>query len=345
MKRIVTLGFLLAGLSLILSSCQDDNTNMRKKITGKAGELVVIVPTPTWEGATGKRFREVMAQPQLGLPQEEPIFDLIAVPPSAFKEIFKTSRNIVQIKISTTIDSSKVEFKKDIWAWPQAVVNIQAQSTEDFHQLFDQYSDRIVAYMLRAERDRLQINYKKYHDKAAKNVIRNKFNIELNVPPGFKVTKERDDFAWVRYETPDISQGILIHTYPYTSDSTFTENYILNKRDSILKAHVEGPADGSYMTTEHQVPTIFNVFELRKNYAAETRGLWKVEGDYMGGPFINLTVLDAANNRIVMLDGYVYAPRFDKRNLLRQVEAMVHSVQLPDQDKNDKIASQVKMGN
>jgi uncharacterized protein DUF4837 len=222
MKRIVTLGFLLAGLSLILSSCQDDNTNMRKKITGKAGELVVIVPTPTWEGATGKRFREVMAQPQLGLPQEEPIFDLIAVPPSAFKEIFKTSRNIVQIKISTTIDSSKVEFKKDIWAWPQAVVNIQARSTEDFHQLFDQYSDRIVAYMLRAERDRLQINYKKYHDKAAKNVIRNKFNIELNVPPGFKVTKERDDFAWVRYETPDISQGILIHTYPYTSDSTFT---------------------------------------------------------------------------------------------------------------------------
>jgi hypothetical protein len=46
-----------------------------------------------------------------------------------------------------------------------------------------------------------------------------------------------------------------------------------------------------------------------------------------------------------MLDGYVYAPRFDKRNLLRQVEAMMYSMELPDQKKNDKINSEVNMGN
>ncbi|WP_299578335.1 DUF4837 family protein [uncultured Sunxiuqinia sp.] len=345
MKQILTSSLMLVALLFALSSCQDSNTNMRKKITGKAGELVVVVPDATWEGATGKRFREVMAQPQLGLPQDEPIFDLINVPPSAFKEIFRTSRNIIRLKISNSVDSSRVEFKKDIWAWPQSVVNIYAKSTEEFNSLFDQNSDRIVGYMLRAERDRLQMNYKNYHDVATKNTIRDKFKIELNVPPGFKVSKQTDDFAWIRYETPDISQGIIIHTFPYTSDSTFTANYLLNKRDSLLKAQVPGPTEGSYMTTEHQVEPVFNVFELRKNYAAEMRGLWRVEGDFMGGPYVNLSVLDAANNRIVMLDGFVYAPRFDKRNLLRQVEAMILSLELPDQKKNDKINSQIKMGN
>ena len=318
---------------------------MRKKITGKAGEMVVVMPKDTWNGSVGKAFRNVMAQPQLGLPQEEPIFDLINVPPEAFKEIFRTTRNVVRIKISSTIDSSKVEFKKDIWAWPQAVVDISAKSPEDFMQIFKKNSDKMVAYMIKAERDRLQMNYKKYHDKAAKKEIKDQFNIELNVPPGFKVTNQSDNFAWVRYETPSISQAIVIYTYPYKSDSTFTVNYLINKRDSILKAHVDGPRDGSYMTTEHALPPVFNVFKFKNNYAAEIRGLWRVEGDYMGGPFINLSVLDAANNRIITLDGFVYAPKFDKRNYLRQVEAMMYSMILPDQQKNDKINSQIKMGN
>ncbi len=344
MKRIIYIGLWMVILAIGLGAC-NDQTNMRKKITGKAGELVVVVPDPTWEGATGKSFREIMAQPQLGLPQDEPIFDLINVPPSAFKEIFRTSRNIVRIKISTTIDTSEVKFRKDIWAWPQAVVDINASSTEEFNQLLKKNSDRIVAFMLKAERDRLQMNYRNYHDKAAKNIIKDKFNIQLNVPPGFKVTKQEKDFVWVRYETPDISQGIMIHSFPYQSDSTFTQQFLLNKRDSILKANVAGPAEGSYMTTERQLPPVFNVFQFKKNYASEMRGLWRVEGDFMGGPYINLTVLDAANNRIVMLDGYVYAPRFDKRNLLRQVEAMMYSLELPDQQKNDKINSQVNMGN
>lgn len=344
MKRIVSISTLLVAFFLIIISC-NDQTNIRKKITGKAGELVVVVPDATWEGPTGKRFREIMAQPQLGLPQDEPIFDLIQVPQSAFGEIFRTSRNIVRIKISTTVDSSRVQFRKDVWAWPQAVVDINAQSTEDFNDLLKKYSDRIVGFMLRAERDRLQMNYKNYHDKAARNILKKQFNINLNMPPGFKVTEQAEDFAWVRYETPDISQGIIIHTYPYSSDSTFTVDYLLNKRDSVLKENVPGPSEGSYMTTEHQIPPVFNVFEFKNNYAAELRGLWRVEGDYMGGPYINLSVLDAANNRIIMLDGYVYAPRFDKRNLLRQVEAMMYSLELPDQKKNDKINSQVKMGN
>ncbi len=344
MKRIIYIGLWMVILAVSLGAC-NDQTNMRKKITGKAGELVVVVPDPTWEGATGKNFREIMAQPQLGLPQDEPIFDLINVPPSAFKEIFRTSRNIVRIKISTTIDTSEVKFRKDIWAWPQAVVDINASSTEEFNQLLKKNSDRIVAFMLKAERDRLQMNYRNYHDKAAKNIIKDKFNIQLNVPPGFKVTKQEKDFVWVRYETPDISQGIMIHSFPYQSDSTFTQQFLLNKRDSILKANVAGPAEGSYMTTERQLPPVFNVFQFKKNYASEMRGLWRVEGDFMGGPYINLTVLDAANNRIVMLDGYVYAPRFDKRNLLRQVEAMMYSLELPNQQKNDKINSQVNMGN
>jgi hypothetical protein len=337
--------FSLAIGVMAMNACKDDSTNMRRKITGKAGEVVVVVPNDTWDGEVGKSFREVMAQPNLGLPQDEPIFDLVNIPPTAFTDIFKSSRNIVRINISSTVDTAKVEFKKDMWAWPQAIVDIAASSPQEFTGLFRKNSDQIVAFLLRAERDRLLLNYEKFNEVAVKKAAKDQFDIKLNVPPGFIVSKQADDFLWVRYETPEISQGIIIHTYPYTSDSTFTRDYLTNRRNDILKARVEGPATGSYMTTEDQLVPEMNIFQFKKNYAAELRGLWRLKGDFMGGPFINLSILDAANNRIVMLDGYVYAPRFDKRNLLRQVEAMLYSMELPDQKKNDKINSQVNMGN
>jgi hypothetical protein len=91
------------------------------------------------------------------------------------------------------------------------------------------------------------------------------------------------------------------------------------------------------MSTEHLLPLVFRVSKVKNNHSAEMRGLWKMVNDYMDGPFINLSVLDVPNNRVIMMDGLVYAPRFDKRNYLRQVEAMVYSLELPDQKENDKI--------
>lgn len=345
MKRILTISFMLAVVAIVLGSCSNNNTSMRKKITGKAGEMVVVLPKTFWNGAVGTAFKDVMAQPQLGLPQEEPIFDLIDVPPEAFKDIFKTTRNIVRITIESTVDTAKVEFRKDIWAWPQAVVDIKAPNKQAFLDIFKKNSDRIVAYFLKAERERLMGNYNKYYDKAVKNELLKKFDIFLNVPPGFVITNNKKNFVWVRYETPEISQGILIYSYPYKSDSTFTEHFQLFKRDSVLRANVEGPTKGSFMTSEHQLPPTFNVFRFKGNYASEMRGLWRVEGDFMGGPYISLSVLDASKNRIVTLDGFVYAPKYDKRNYIRQVEAMMYSLEFPDQKKNDKINSQINMGN
>jgi hypothetical protein len=46
---------------------------------------------------------------------------------------------------------------------------------------------------------------------------------------------------------------------------------------------------------------------------------------FMGGPFITIMTYDEKNRRAVMLDGFVYAPNDNKRELLRQVEALLYS--------------------
>ena len=344
MKRIVYLLSIILSV-VIVQSCSSDSQTMRKNITGTASELVVVISKESWDGAPGKLIRETLAQPHVGLPQDEPLFDVIDVPHAAFKPIFKSTRNILRTSISTNVEIEGISFKDDVWAYPQATVMIQAKTPESFSALFEKNQDKILSYFLAAEKERLAMNYKKFYEKGVFNVLNEKYGVTMKVPPGFEIAEQKKDFIWYRYETPEISQGIVLYSFPYDSDSTFTANYLVAMQDKVLKENVPGPLAGSYMTTEKRFEQTHSVREHNGNYSAEMRGLWRVENDFMGGPYISLAELDASNQRIIAAFGYVYAPSKDKRNLLRQVEAMIYSLQMNDQAKNDKINSQVKMGN
>ena len=65
------------------------------------------------------------------------------------------------------------------------------------------------------------------------------------------------------------------------------------------------------------------------------RGLWRMEGDMMGGPFVSVARLDEQNNRVVVAEGFVYAPETDKRNFIRRIEAALYTLRLPDEVEED----------
>ena len=48
----------------------------------------------------------------------------------------------------------------------------------------------------------------------------------------------------------------------------------------------------------------------------------------MGGPFYSLTTYDEKSGMLVTVEGYVYAPFFEKREYMREVEAVVRSLTL-----------------
>lgn len=329
---------------VVFQSCSDEPV-LHQNITGKANEMVIVISDESWNGKPGELLRNTLGQSHIALPQDEPVFDLINVPHAGFKKIFRTTRNIIQTSISANVETPGVIFKDDVWAYPQATVEINAKNAGQFEELFNENSGRIMSYFLLAEKKRLTMNYQKYAEKLILNALNENFGLTMTVPPGFAIARQKKDFIWVKYETPEISQGIILYAFPYISDSTFTENYLVAKTDSVLEINVPGPTAGSYMAVEKQIDQVLNIFEHNKNYTVEMRGLWRLENDFMGGPYVALAELDASNQRVVVAFGYVYAPSKDKRNLLQQVEAMVYSLKMNNQSENDKINSQIKMGN
>ena len=114
---------------------------------------------------------------------------------------------------------------------------------------------------------------------------------------------------------------------------------VLAARDRYARLYIPGPLEGSYMATEHDVyPPVSRKILFKNMFAIETRGLWKTVGDFMGGPFINYTIVDAPRQRIIAFDGYVYYPNKSKRNYVRQLESIIWGAEFgePEKMKNEK---------
>ena len=92
-----------------------------------------------------------------------------------------------------------------------------------------------------------------------------------------------------------------------------------------MKANVPGMFDNTYMITSEALKPEVSFIRYRGRQFAETRGLWEVYGDFMGGPFVSHSFYSKDGKDIIVLDGFVYAPKYDKRQYLRQVEAILYS--------------------
>ena len=81
---------------------------------------------------------------------------------------------------------------------------------------------------------------------------------------------------------------------------------------------------GNLLSNRFLQPWVMNS-TFDEESAKEIRGLWRMEGYFMGGPFYTYSFFNPENRMQYMIDGYVYAPQFDKLPLLREVEAIAKS--------------------
>jgi hypothetical protein len=82
------------------------------------------------------------------------------------------------------------------------------------------------------------------------------------------------------------------------------------------------------MTTSGIFPPITYDLVKGNRKFIEIRGLYELHNGFMGGPFISHTTFDEARKEIVTVEAYVYNPGDRKRQMLRQLEAIVYSFEI-----------------
>ncbi|MCM1033999.1 MAG: DUF4837 family protein [Paludibacter sp.] len=328
----------VCGLSVVLlCGCKQQGRTL-PSATGSIYEALIVMDNQAWQGAAGDSVRKYLAADMPCLPQMEPYFTLSQVSPALFDNLFKPTRNILIADINAEkYTKNKIVYAENVFSRPQALCRIQSPSEEAFLACIGEYGNRIQHYFVRQELLRQASFYRSYTNTNVREAVQKHFGCDILIPSDYQLVADSADFVWAVNDKGSLRRDILVWSYPYTNPATFSLDYLLAKRDSIMKVHVAGIADGSYAGTEykHIVPQ-FNEISVQKNaYCAEVRGLWKMYGGAsMGGPFVQHTRLDEINQRIVTAEVFVFAPGQKKRNALRQAEAILYTLRLPQELNN-----------
>lgn len=336
MKRLLTYLLLaIAAISLISCSEAKRKQALLPNISGKAGEVIVVIDKGQWEGAVGTTLRDSLACDCPFLPQKEPLYTLVDLAPSGFTQMFQLHRNIIIVNIKSDVTEPGILYRNDVWARPQCVIRINAADSETAVQIIKENSQKIVAYLEQAERDRVIANAKRYEELSISPVITEMVGGAPHFPSGYKIKKKTDNFIWVEYNPQYVTQGVFVFKYPVEEGEQMMDldNIIRNSND-IMKNNVPGMFDNTYMMISDFARPSIEYKKYKGLEFAEIRGFWEVYNDFMGGPFVSHVFYSQDGKEVIVLQGFVYAPKYDKRHYLRQVESIIYSFEWAKNENN-----------
>lgn len=349
------LSFIL--ISSLLLSCDnpDPNSNINNfssvlpSSTGGADEIMFVIPDNLYTSETKQAVNNSFDETYRILPQEESRFTLSKVKFTAMNNLMYRFRNIVLLantsEESTVLamakeNLSKEEYSqlengskkyfvlKNVWSKPQNVVFIFGNSQDDLESSLENASKEVKDHISRTDLEefekiafingingKLSEQWKEYH------------KLDLSIPTDYKLAENEGNFVSLR---KDIEKGMIFIFF----DVIYYDGQIPSYNNGIVLRNERGRfvssnSPNSYMSTDSTLGFIESKTFKNDKVIYETSGLWTMVNDFMGGPFINQYIIDEANQRVILLDGFIYAPGENKKKrYMRQLEAIFSTLEI-----------------
>ena len=82
------------------------------------------------------------------------------------------------------------------------------------------------------------------------------------------------------------------------------------------------------MITEKDYRPYFYKLNMGGKIIYETKGMWEVKNDFMGGPFINYILKDKKSNEWVIVEGFAFAPSVSKRDYMFELNSILSTISI-----------------
>jgi hypothetical protein len=269
--------------------------------------------------------RNKFASPVIGLPQEEPVFTLNQYPVKLLEGFMNNSRNIMVIKKEA---KSQFRIEYNEYANPQIVVHISGKTVQELLDTI-QANDSLMITKFRQSEIKVFQNRIKQDSLIDTKYLKEKFNIKTAIPAKYKMVMRGKKFIWYKKDITSGNVSLVFYQIPLNSikDDNKAINRITFIRDSIGRIYIHGAVPRTRMITEPAFSPYISKTKIFNKPTFETRGNWELLHESMNGPFINYAIQDKTNNRILVIEGFCYAPSKQKRDLMFELEAIIKSVQ------------------
>ncbi len=297
-----------------------DRSAMAQSV-GRINELSVVVDNELWKGKVGETIRKYFAAEVAGLPQEEPLFSMRQMPPQAFFGISRKNRTFLKIEIE---NNNFKEFKNK-YATPQAGIVISGKDANEIIKILEEKAEYIISKYKATETKEKQRRINKSLEKIPE--LEEKLGITMKIPSAYRLAKLEDNFFWIRKDITHGSMNLIAYELPINTikkDSNIVGS-IIKIRDSIGAIYIPTIEGGRFITEEAYAPYLFKS-SIDNTFAYETKGTWEVKGKFMAGPFVNYAIEDKKNNRLLVLEGFVFAPSVNKRDNMFELEAIMKTM-------------------
>jgi hypothetical protein len=322
----------------LVASCRNDDKKTLGSASGNINTISVIIDDQLWNGEIGDSIRNKFASPVIGLPQEEPLFTINQYPVKLLEGFMTDNRNIIVVKKDRT---NQFKVVSDEYAKPQNVFHISGTTVSEILNILEKNTPAIIRKIHDTE---IEEAHKRIDTSLLDNrKIAKKFGISLHVPSSYKYAMDRNKFIWLKKEIISGNMSVLVYAVPakcLDKNNDAIRN-IMNMRDSIGNLYIHGTIPESQMITEEAYAPYVSQTKIDGRKTFETKGTWELKNDFMSGPFINYAIVDKPNKRILVLEGFCYAPSKDKRDLMHELEAIIKSVKIA----NPRIKSQKTKAN
>lgn len=330
---------------------------------GRMNEIIAVADEDLWQSGIKDTFNYYFQSAYPIMPAPEPMFDVRHYTPKelGFEPLRKELRTYIVLADLNDLDATATKMLrrdlgeerflkarqdgtfqtsvgKDKWARDQIVIYLFASGREKLMETIrNNYS--AVAKRIRLH-DKVKLDASIYvlrnASPALMKMIEEKLGVRLRIPGDFKYLKrDVENFMWFKKDTKEAALNIIIQKFPYTSIDQMTPESIIKLRDDYGKVHIASGSEGSYMVTNTEdLPTYDYTYEIDGNYTKEVRGIWEMEKDFMGGPYVSYLVHDKASNELIFIDTFVYAPGENKRDMIMQLDYIVKTLKVvpkPDQ--------------
>ncbi len=321
------------GLIFILVSCKNEggkNNHVLPTSTGNTNKILVVMKGNDWEGKIGDEIRTVFGEHQVGLPQPETLLTVSQIDPVGFKGFIRNGKAVLIVREG---EKEKITVEKNKYADPQILIYATAKDKEGLVNLIRTRGKEIIE-LFKDEDIRFAqniFNKEKVDETQFKTI--EKLGISITIPKRYKLVEDTGDFLWLRQHLKsgiargDGTNNILIYSYPLEDENKVADE-ITTMRDAIGEENIPGSKEGMYMITEQAYTPFTYDTKIDGRKAYETRGKWEVKNDFMAGPFINYTIIDKQHNRVIVFEGFTYAPSVNKRDFIFELEAIGKSLKI-----------------
>ena len=256
-----------------------------------------------------------------------------------------TSQFIHSIVDSAAIQKIKQEKdfiikREGLWARNQLVMILTAPTIQELEYKIMNNKDNLLYTFQKVSDERLEqsVYNSRYEQEPLEGKLYKEYGWLIYVQADFKLALDipEDNFVWLRRSPgSDMERWLFIHWIDNASPAYLNEDSIRAIRNRMTKKFYRTTDDSSYVVIASDCYTSSAV-NFHGRYAIFTQGLWELNIKGMGGPFINYTFLDEKTNRLYMLDGSVYAPKYYKRNLIQQMDVLLQSFRTGSEINKDK---------